>query len=173
MSKCQDQARSGEPGSIQHGMAGQGCGDGDGPRPSQDVGLQVGPAQHGLWLGRAGLWQWWRQHPTASLGQGLRASGAGMGSWAMGRVGGTPRVGRGIRALRALALFFFPRPLLFRNPCFFGTPASSQAHQPLVFPVLMVYMQKHSTSCNRGCVPCLVTNWRTPTCHFSLVQMLS
>ena len=31
-------------------------GDGDGLRPGRDVGLWVGSAQQGPWLGRAGLW---------------------------------------------------------------------------------------------------------------------
>lgn len=36
-------------------MAGQGHGDGDGPRPGQAINLCVVLAQWGLWLGMAGL----------------------------------------------------------------------------------------------------------------------
>lgn len=134
-------------------------------RPGQDVVLQVGPAWRGPWLGRAGLWQAWSHFPTSSLGQGQRDLRAGMGSWAMGRLGRSPGAGKGTGVLMALVPLFFPRSLLFRNTFVFGTTTSSQVHQPLVFPVSMVYTHKHSMSCNHGCIPYL-------TCHLSLVQVL-
>ena len=57
----------------------------------------VGPAHQGPWLGRPGLWGW-RWCPTATLGQAVVAPGAGMGSWAVGRVGGALGASRDIRA---------------------------------------------------------------------------
>lgn len=43
----------------------------DGLRLGQDIGLWLGPAQWGPWLGRARLWGAGDQHPTVWLWQGL------------------------------------------------------------------------------------------------------
>lgn len=60
-------------------------GDGDRPKPGQDMGPQVNLAQQDPWLGGAGLWgdgDW----PCCSIARkGLMAYGADMGSWDMGR----------------------------------------------------------------------------------------
>lgn len=78
-----------------------------GPGPGWDVGLLVGQAQRGPWLGRAGQGRGGGQLKTSlggeSLGQGLMAPGAEMGSWALGRVGGGP--GRAWQGLLVLLRF--------------------------------------------------------------------
>ena len=71
-------------GSREHwGSPSSGYLPGDRPRPGRDVGLWVGPAQWGQWLGRAvGSWR------PALLGKGLMTPGADVGPWAMGRAPG-------------------------------------------------------------------------------------
>lgn len=66
--------------------------------------------------------------PTASVGQGLMASWAGMGSWAVGRAGGAPGADRDIRAhARALVLTENAAAILgqYLPPIFCGNPRAA------------------------------------------------
>lgn len=89
-----------------------------------------------------------------------------------GQVGENPRGRQGHWCPQGPDTPLISKVTYFQEHFFFDTTTSSQAHQPLVFPVSMVYTQKHSVSCNHGCILCLITNGKTHTCHFSLAQVL-
>lgn len=77
-------------------------GEGAGVRPSlgwvgKAVGMGVGQ-DRGAWLGGAHGLAGLEKRPTAPVGQGVMAAGAGMGPWAGW---GSPRAGRALKPLSA------------------------------------------------------------------------